>query len=262
MRIIIQFLLLSTILFASCKQNRKRPEPNFYKNLYTQEVLNKAQYRELINSLHAQYDDSLHGIASITIHLKQLNISNDSVTQPFNYDVRVGKEYKMRAYKYDKLGMNIAPKMFRTIQGDSIQIGGIQSRPTLINLWFVHCPGCVAEIPALNRLQEKYADKVNFIALTFEEDKDVIKFLRKRDFKFKHIANVNDFIKQIGSKPYPENIFIDRNGNIRYIEGGLGASKELDMVLGHFESIIEELLLPIDNIVHKSDNTNIEKNTI
>lgn len=244
MRIIIQFLLLSAILSSSCNQKSKRPEPNFYKNLYTQEILDKTQFRKLINSLHTEYDDSINGTANITIHFRTILVSNDSITQPFKYDIRVGNEYKIRAQTYEKIGMNITPTTFQTIRGDSIQIGGKQSKPTLINLWFIHCPGCIAEIPALNKLQEKYADKVNFVALTFEEDKDVLKFLRTKEFKFKHVAGVNDFINQIGSKPYPENIFIDRNGVIRNIEGGLGTSKDFDMILKYFESIIEELLLP------------------
>lgn len=242
MRIIITFLLIGIVLFSSCNQKRKRPEPDFYKNLYTQDILNKTQFRELINSLHTKHNDSIKGMARINIHFKKMEIYSDSIIQPFNYDIRVGKQYKIRAQTYDKLGMNIPRRMFKTIHGDSIQIGGIQSKPTLINLWFVHCPGCVAEIPALNKLQEKYADKVNFVSLTYEEEKDVIKFLRKRKFTFKHIVGEDDFIKQIGSKPYPENIFIDRNGNIRYIEGGLSDSKDFDMVLEHFESILKELL--------------------
>ena len=242
MRKTIQFLLLSITIFSCFGQNNKRPEPNFYKNLYTQEILNKEQFLEFRNTLYAKYHDSINGMPNITLRFMKLEISNDSIIQPFNYDIRVGKEYIIRANKYDKIGISLPTRLFQTIYGDSIQIGGIQSKPTLINLWFVHCPGCIQEMPALNRLQEKYADRVNFVALTFDKDKDVLKFLQKRDFKFKHVADVEYFIKQIGSKPYPENIFIDKNGIIRYIEGGLGENKDLDLILRHFESIIKELL--------------------
>jgi len=53
--------------------------------------------------------------------------------------------------------MKILPRKLLSIDGDSIQIGGKQKKPTLINLWFVQCPGCVAETPALNKIKEKYA---------------------------------------------------------------------------------------------------------
>jgi thiol-disulfide isomerase/thioredoxin len=242
MRKVIQIILLSITTFSCLGQNAKRPEPNFYKNLLTQEILDKKQFSEFRDSLYTKYQDSINGMPNITLRFMKLEISNDSIIQPFNYDVRVGNKYIFRADKYDKIGMSITPRLFQTIYGDSVQIGGVQSKPTLINLWFVHCPGCIQEMPALNCLQEKYADRVNFVALTFDNEKDVLTFLQKRDFKFKQIADVEYFIKQIGSKPYPENIFIDKNGIIRYIEGGLGEATDFDRVLKYFESIIKELL--------------------
>lgn len=51
--------------------------------------------------------------------------------------------------------MKIPEQNFKSIDGEKITIGGIQHKPTLINLWFIQCPGCIAEMPALNRLKEK-----------------------------------------------------------------------------------------------------------
>ncbi|MBK6979928.1 MAG: TlpA family protein disulfide reductase [Cytophagaceae bacterium] len=243
MKITIQYLLIGIILLSSCGQNR-RPKPDFYKNLYTQEILNKTQYLELIKSLSAKYNDSTKTIPDIKIHFKSLEISNDSIIQPFKYDVRIGNEYIVRADSFEKIGMKISPKTFLTTNGERIQIGGKQTKPTLINLWFVECGGCVAEIPALNKLQENYADKVNFIAITFDDDKKVLRFLKNKEFNFKHITNANQFIEYIGTKPYPENIFIDKDGFIRNIEGGLGKNEDLDLETKYFGSIIEKLLLP------------------
>ncbi|MBK9510889.1 MAG: TlpA family protein disulfide reductase [Cytophagaceae bacterium] len=101
----------------------------------------------------------------------------------------------------------------------------------------------VAEIPALNKLQENYADKVNFIAITFDDDKKVLRFLKNKEFNFKHITNANQFIEYIGTKPYPENIFIDKDGFIRNIEGGLVKTR-FRFRAKYFGSIIEKLLLP------------------
>ncbi|WP_339625591.1 TlpA disulfide reductase family protein [uncultured Winogradskyella sp.] len=75
--------------------------------------------------------------------------------------------------------MQIQQEIFTSIDGEKISLAGNQSKPTLINLWFIQCPGCIAEMPALNRLKEKYEDKVNFISLTFEQEDDVRKFLKK-----------------------------------------------------------------------------------
>lgn len=253
----IQILIIFGIIFMSCNQKKQRPEPGFYKNLYTHEILNKSEYNDLFGKLYKEYYDSIKGAPYITFQFESLIETKDSIIQPFKYDVRVGKEYKLRSRTYEKKGMSISSRIFKTIDGDSIQIGGNQTKPTVINLWFIGCRGCVAEIPALNRLQEKYADKVNFIAITFDDKKDVLKFLRKKDFNYKHIASkdyryketsTEDYLKYIGSYPYPENIFIDRDGTIKYIEGGLPSNEDLDLVIKHFESIIDELLLPTKTI--------------
>lgn len=242
MKITTQFLLIGIIFFSSCLQNN-RPKPDFYKNLYTNEILSEIEYLDLIKSLQTEYNDSTNQIANITIHFEALDISNDSVIQPFKYDVRLGNEYLVRADSFEKIGMEITKQTLLTSDGESIQIGGKQTKPTLINLWFVGCGGCVAEIPALNKLHEKYADKVNFIAVTFDDKEKVLRFLKNKKFNFKHITNAEKFIEYIGTKPYPENIFIDRNGFIRNIEGGLAKNDDLDLVTKYFESIIEKLLL-------------------
>lgn len=239
-------LLISIVLFISCTNNKKRTEPNFYRNLYTNETLNKAEFDILSRSIRKENIHSIPQDLSINYHFYSIEISNDSIIQPFKYDLRIGTEYLVRADKYEKIGMKISPKILLTINGDSIQIGGEQSKPMLINLWFVNCGGCVQEIPALNSLQEKYSDKVNFIAMTFDDAKKVNNFLNNKEFKFDHITDSRKFIDYIGTRPYPENIFINKEGIIEFIEGGIGGNPNLEMATEHFDAIIKKLLLPIE----------------
>jgi len=80
--------------------------------------------------------------------------------------------------------------------------------------------------------------------LTFENENDVSTFLKIKDFKFTHIVNNDSFIKKIGSYPYPENIFIDKNGYITHIEGPLSYNENLTVnrSIEHFELIINKLI--------------------
>lgn len=232
-------LILTLLLAISC--NDKRPEPNFYKNLYTGEILNKAEFFEFENSLYSKITNSNENPHLNWIFYK-LEKSSDSIIQNFKYNLRIGDKYIIRSKKYEKIGMKIPQQNFTSIYGEEIIIGGKKERPTLINLWFIHCPGCIAEMPELNRLKEKYSKEVDFISLTFEKEEDILDFLKKRKFEFNHIANVDDFIKEIGSYPYPENIFIDKNGYITNIEGGIPHSENLDLSIEYFERIIKKLL--------------------
>ena len=227
-------LIVSLLSFLACKS--QRPEPNFYENLYTGEVLNKSDYNKFVQNLHSENIDTLKGATSINLIFYSLITSNDSIIQPFKYEIRIGDEYIKRTNTYEKIGLYIPPKTFACIDGGNIQIGGKQSKPTFINLWFVACPGCVQEMPDLNELQKKYADKMNFVAMTFENANSIHKFLLKKDFNFKHISDADNFIKEIGTKPYPENILINTDGKIQYIEGGVHAGN-----IDYFETIIKKI---------------------
>jgi thiol-disulfide isomerase/thioredoxin len=229
------FFSMGLVLAFGC--TTKRSEPDLYRNMFTGEIMDGSEYQKFRDSLLMLKFDSLNGQPHVTIHFGQLESSGDSVIAPFRYSIRVGDEYIVRENSFEKIGMNVPQRTFITLHGDSLQIGGEQSKPTLINLWFVGCTGCVQEMPALNKLQEKYGDRVNFIAMTFDDEKKVTGFLKRKEFTYEHIVNAEDFIKLIGTQPYPENIFINKKGYIENIEGGLP-----DNEIEHFESIIEKLL--------------------
>lgn len=138
--------------------------------------------------------------------------------------------------------MKMEAQTLTSIDGEKVAIGGKQEKPMLINLWFIGCRGCESEMPDLNRLKEKYADKVNFVSLTFDRKENVLKFLKRKKFTFTHITDAADFINKIGSHPYPENIFIDRNGYITRIEGGISHTDNVDLSIKYFEFILNKLI--------------------
>ena len=76
------------------------------------------------------------------------------------------------------------------------------------------------------------------ILLTFA----LIKRFTYENKNFNHITDLEEFIKIIGTKPYPESIFIDQKGYIKYIEGGLANHEDLDLVINHFETLLEDML--------------------
>lgn len=240
-------LSVYAVLFWSCTNQDSRIEnahsADYYKNLFTGEILDKSEFQKFRDSLLvmvANSEDSLD--TSFTTFFYDF-INQDSTIQEFKYSIRIGNEYLIREGSYEKIGMTVPLRTFLTIDGDSVQIGGKQSKPTLINLWFVGCKGCEEEMPSLNFLQQKYADDVNFIAMTFDKEKRVTNFLNKKEFNFKHIIEVDDeYIKNIGTSPYPENIFISKVGEIVYIEGGIPYNSDDKSNLQYFESLIEKLL--------------------
>lgn len=136
------------------------------------------------------------------------------------------------------------------LDGKLFNFSRLLGKPTLINLWNVHCGPCIAEFPFLDQLKEKYGDKMNFISIT-EDDNDYYRlsiFLKKKPFHFYHLQDGGAYINRIKLGAIPRNIFIDKNGIVRDIEGGLPFEKDPktgEMAIRSskpFEPIIERLL--------------------
>ncbi|EGV44100.1 TlpA family protein disulfide reductase [Bizionia argentinensis JUB59] len=117
----------------------------------------------------------------------------------------------------------------------------LKGKPTMINFWFTRCAPCIDEMPVLNKIKEKYKEDFNFIAITYEKKEDVEKFLEKHPFDFEHLINAKDFTDQLGVQAYPMNLFLDKNGVLKYVKGGIPyESKEgEELKMGEGNEIIE-----------------------
>lgn len=234
-------LIIVSLLFASYGVVAENGH-EFYKNLQTGELLTPDQFDAFVTDMQSQTDDASAEEKHFRLHMKSVEESGDTIFYPFNYDLRVGLKYITRSYSDAKIGMPIPPAMLIDTEGGIVHLGGEQDKPTLINLWFTTCVPCIREMPALNLLKEKYGDRVNFVSMTYEYKSEVDKFLQNRAFNFSHIANANDQIQEISTSPYPENIFVGKDGKIRYIEKGIPVGGNIEKSIEYFSLIIEDLL--------------------
>jgi len=101
----------------------KRPEPNFYKNGYTGEILNKSDFEDYRLSIYTKYLDSVSK-PKISFNFYKIEKSSDSIIQNFKYDIRIGDAYIIRSKTYEKIGMQIQQEIFTTIDGEKISVGG------------------------------------------------------------------------------------------------------------------------------------------
>ena len=108
-------------------------------------------------------------------------------------------------------------------KGYTFTSDSLATKVTFINFWFEACAPCVAEFDALNALYEKYKNETNFqfISVTYEEEKDISKLIKKYKLKFPivHVDRdkIHDLIFQLG---FPTNIITDGSGIIRFIKTG------------------------------------------
>lgn len=135
----------------------------------------------------------------------------------------------------------------KTLGGRMVSIDDFKGKPTLINLWFTTCKPCVEEMPVLNQMKAAHEDRFNFLSITFESESAVRKFLKRFDFTFEHIVDSDALTSDLGFRSFPVNLFLDKEGRLRVIEGNIPYVKnengELEISNGaDFLSILEGLL--------------------
>lgn len=196
--------------------------------------------RDKMTRLRSNQDSIIYSYARSIVVGKQPEGATDEVvyvesliTNESEDDDMIGKEFPLPELK--------------TLAGNTLNIEKLKGKPTMINLWFTSCAPCVAEMPVLNKLKDKYGDAVNFISLAADSNEKVETFLKKREFNFTHIV-AEEFIRdELKILEFPKNIFLDRNGRVAGIEDGIPyiVDDKKEPTIGDgkdFELIIDALL--------------------
>ena len=176
-------------------------------------------------------------------------ISKDSIIKTYKLNLDIGNvkgtEKKPKEKIYGFLNNKFTSKILTTINGEKIDLSKID-KPTVLNFWFTSCKPCIDEMPILNKIKNKYQDKVDFIAITYEPGDKTIPFFKKHKFDYKQIIGEKEFVEHLGIQAFPKNIFIDKNGIIKIIEDGIPYILENGkMEIGEgkeFESNIQKIL--------------------
>jgi thiol-disulfide isomerase/thioredoxin len=89
----------------------------------------------------------------------------------------------------------------------------------LVNFWATWCPPCVAEMPAMQQLQEKLGASVfQILAVNYGESREkAADFARRMDLGFPILLDAFHLVRRDWKvRVLPASYLIDRSGNIRY----------------------------------------------
>jgi len=111
----------------------------------------------------------------------------------------------------------------KTIDGKKIDAAYFKNKMTIITFWFKDCPTCIAKIPALNKLKQKYKDQdINFLAIGSDAETDIESFIIENPFNFDLVANGGPIKKDIFQSTwgYPLTIIVNTKGIIIDVHSG------------------------------------------
>jgi thiol-disulfide isomerase/thioredoxin len=121
----------------------------------------------------------------------------------------------------------------RDLQGGQHTLADYRGKPVLLNFWATWCVPCAAEMPLLSEMQNRYKDKVLFIAASVDDEDvkpEIAAFIKKHkgDALTVMTGPTLDSLHDFGLAPaMPGTVFIDAEGNI--VDRVSGALKRPDL---------------------------------
>lgn len=89
-----------------------------------------------------------------------------------------------------------------------------KGKVVLLNFWASWCAPCIAEMPSLQSLYDRYKDKVVFIFLTDEADAELAVFRKEKNYNFPIYRSLSKPPKLFAGKSIPRTYVIDTQGEI------------------------------------------------
>ena len=107
--------------------------------------------------------------------------------------------------------------------GSQISLGQRSGKAVLLEFWIVNCGFCIAAVPKLNAIKEKFKDAdFELISVNAGDSEKLIDFFTNKNKPEYTILKGDDAAaKSFGVSAYPSFVLIDKNGTVVYSMAGL-----------------------------------------
>ena len=216
-------------------------------------VLTETEAKTAFESVSQSLPSSL----ILTANIFHKAVKKDTIVNYIEFIVRkkvAGEQPTFKfTHKQDSTFLLLNNKLpafkLKEIGGKEVSLSQLLGKPTLINFWAIYCGPCIAEMPQLSQLKEKYKEKMNFISITENSANDdhLVDFLKDKNFNFAVLENGQLYKNELKLRALPRNLFLDKDGVLRYIQvnypvNGNSTPLDLNDKGNYFTKIIEELI--------------------
>ena len=119
-------------------------------------------------------------------------------------------EMPMPGNSSDLIGKNAPGFEMKDSKGNHISFENTKGKVVVLNFWFTACKPCIAEIPELNEVYEKYKNDTNvvFASITFEKKEKVDTFLKKYPIKYPVVSDEKEICDLFKTSGCAENAIV------------------------------------------------------
>jgi thiol-disulfide isomerase/thioredoxin len=128
----------------------------------------------------------------------------------------------------------------RTLNGTQINLENeYADKVIFINFWATWCPPCIAEMPAIEKLYQKFKDRIGFACISNESLDTIKEFKTKNKYSFTMYQGEMDVPKEFNLTIIPATFIISRDKKIAFKHEGPADWNHLK-VIEYIEALIDQ----------------------
>lgn len=117
----------------------------------------------------------------------------------------------------------LPPILFKDADGNIVDISRQKDKVIFINFWATWCPPCIAEMPAINELYNKFKGNHNVLFIMADMDQDLSKagkFMKKKGFDLPVYTPASEIPEELYTGTLPTTVVLDKSGKISFHHEG------------------------------------------
>lgn len=114
---------------------------------------------------------------------------------------------------------------FRNIEGETFTTESLKGKLVFINFWATWCPPCLAELPSIQNLYDRYKDDKRVVFIMADVDNKLElsnSFLLTRSLQMPVYAPASEIDPMLYNGTLPTTIILDKDGMIMLSHSGIG----------------------------------------
>jgi thiol-disulfide isomerase/thioredoxin len=118
---------------------------------------------------------------------------------------------------------NLPDYRYSDTSGNTISLSALKNKVVFVNYWATWCPPCLAEMPSINKLREKFRNDPQVVFVMVDVDDDFAKskaFLKKNDYDLPLYNSVSAFPDTLLDGSIPATLVFGKDGSLKYKHTG------------------------------------------